>query len=209
MALLLPAPHRKLYDLIGAEPNWLVEWAGHGESFFIRNEEEFCAQVLPKYFRHTKLTSFQRQLNLYGFRRITKGDDTGAYFHPLFNRDNPVHVDNIKRVVRKGGASSPPMPTMAASAAGAAGSGGGHDPRGIKINSSVAYQLHGASPVSPHSFPESNNGRGSGSNFLHSDPRSMHPHLMPGGADYMEQSGPYHPSQYRQTNRNLAEGVYR
>ena len=71
MALLLPAPHRKLYDLIGAEPNWLVEWAGHGESFFIRNEEEFCAQVLPKYFRHTKLTSFQRQLNLYGFRRIT------------------------------------------------------------------------------------------------------------------------------------------
>lgn len=190
---------RKLFDLIGAEPNWLVEWASHGESFFIRNEEEFCAQVLPKYFRHTKLTSFQRQLNLYGFRRITKGEDTGAYFHPFFSRDNPVHVDHIKRVVRKGGAASPPIPAAAASTSSAK-----HDPRGINITPSTSSDPHGASPVSPHSFPDSNNSRNS--SYLSADsrmgPRNMHPHLMPGGADYMEHSGPYHPSQYRQTNRS-------
>merc|ERR1711988_812010 len=88
---------RKLFDLIGAEPNWLVEWASHGESFFIRNEEEFCAQVLPKYFRHTKLTSFQRQLNLYGFRRIPKGPHARAYFHPIFRRDNQEWIAEMKR----------------------------------------------------------------------------------------------------------------
>lgn len=51
--------YRKLHDLIEAEDDWLIEWAPHGECFFIRDVDEFCARVLAKYFRHTKLTSFQ------------------------------------------------------------------------------------------------------------------------------------------------------
>jgi len=97
----IPFP-RKLFDLIEDEPNSLVEWSPRGDSFFIRDPDEFCAQVLPKYFRHTKLTSFQRQLNLYGFRRITKGENQGAYFHSDFSRSHPEKVDGIRRVVRKG-----------------------------------------------------------------------------------------------------------
>ncbi|KAL3937318.1 MAG: hypothetical protein SGARI_002162 [Bacillariaceae sp.] len=38
---------------------------------------EFTETVMPRYFRQTKLTSFQRQLNLYGYQRITRGNDSG------------------------------------------------------------------------------------------------------------------------------------
>eukprot|EP00614_Pseudopedinella_elastica_P018095 CAMPEP_0172647066 /NCGR_PEP_ID=MMETSP1068-20121228/240561_1 /TAXON_ID=35684 /ORGANISM="Pseudopedinella elastica, Strain CCMP716" /LENGTH=515 /DNA_ID=CAMNT_0013461339 /DNA_START=612 /DNA_END=2159 /DNA_ORIENTATION=- len=136
MAKNVPFP-RKLYDLIEVEPDWLIEWAPHGESFFIRDQDEFCTRVLAKYFRHTKLTSFQRQLNLYGFRRITKGPDTGAYSHPEFSRHHPEVLDGIKRVVRKG----------------AAGVDGRYTPHHRSHKST-----YGESPNSPYTFPDGSRG---------------------------------------------------
>lgn len=49
----------------------------------------------------TKIASFQRQLNLYGFRRISKGNDQGAYFHPKFIRGRRDIIHEIKRVSNK------------------------------------------------------------------------------------------------------------
>ena len=41
---------------------------------------------LYRYFNQSKFASFQRQLNLYGFSRLTSGKDKGAYFHSCFVR---------------------------------------------------------------------------------------------------------------------------
>ena len=73
-----------------------------GRSFKISDVPLFCSDVLPRYFRHCKLTSFQRQLNLYGFQRVHVGPLGGSYHHPLFTRDNPANVDTMRRTVKKG-----------------------------------------------------------------------------------------------------------
>jgi hypothetical protein len=56
----------------------------HGRAFGIHKSEEFVEEILPKYFNQSKLSSFQRQLNIYGFGRVQNGHDAGGYYHELF-----------------------------------------------------------------------------------------------------------------------------
>lgn len=65
-------------------------------TFFRRN---FSPQ---RFFRQSKLTSFQRQLNLYGFRRITQGADAGAYYHEMFLRGRTGLCQRMARQKVKG-----------------------------------------------------------------------------------------------------------
>jgi hypothetical protein len=43
----------------------VISWQAHGRCFVIHKPKEFVDHVMPSYFRQSKLTSFQRQLNLY------------------------------------------------------------------------------------------------------------------------------------------------
>lgn len=80
----------------------IVSWQPHGRAFGVIQPKQFVEKVMPAYFKQTKLTSFQRQLNLYGFRRITKGNDVGCYYHELFLRGRPFLCQGIIRTKIKG-----------------------------------------------------------------------------------------------------------
>jgi hypothetical protein len=62
----------------------VVSWQPHGKAFRVHQPEVFARAIMPRYFKQTKYKSFQRQLHIYGFHRINKGMDKGAYFHGLF-----------------------------------------------------------------------------------------------------------------------------
>lgn len=80
----------------------VISWQKHGRAFVIHHPKEFVDHVMPKYFRQSKLTSFQRQLNLYGFCRLTRGPDAGGYYHELFLRGKVCLCKKMTRTKVKG-----------------------------------------------------------------------------------------------------------
>mmetsp|Transcript_12526 Transcript_12526/g.24030 ORF Transcript_12526/g.24030 Transcript_12526/m.24030 type:complete len:334 (+) Transcript_12526:273-1274(+) len=80
----------------------VVSWQPHGRCFVIHEKTEFVDVVMPRFFMQTKLTSFQRQLNLYGFIRLTTGEDRGGYYHEFFLRGRPDLCRHMVRTRVKG-----------------------------------------------------------------------------------------------------------
>ncbi|KAL7533700.1 hypothetical protein ACHAWF_004596 [Thalassiosira exigua] len=46
-----------------------VSWLDNGRAFKIHDNDLFMKEVVPKFFKATKIRSFQRQLLLWGFHR--------------------------------------------------------------------------------------------------------------------------------------------
>lgn len=119
--------HKMLMDVEQEGNTSIVSWHPDGRCFRIHEPEEFVEQILPRYFKKSKYRSFQRQLNLYGFHRITalKPFWESCYLHPDFSRDDETGCRKINRPLRrKGGqeatSTSPPAvedPTKAVNAA--------------------------------------------------------------------------------------------
>jgi len=80
----------------------IISWQPHGRCFHVRKPKAFVSQVLHRFFQQKKLASFQRQLNLYGFNRITAGPDKGSYYHEFFLRGKGFLIQNIYRIKVKG-----------------------------------------------------------------------------------------------------------
>lgn len=76
--------HRMLSEVEAQGLTDIVSWFPHGRAFSIHKRKTFVERIMPKYFSQTKLSSFQRQLNLYGFTRFSKGPDYGGYYHEKF-----------------------------------------------------------------------------------------------------------------------------
>jgi hypothetical protein len=61
----------------------IVGWLPHGRSWRILQQKAFEEKVIPLYFRHGRYSSFARQVNGWGFRRITHGSDYNSYYHEV------------------------------------------------------------------------------------------------------------------------------
>jgi HSF-type DNA-binding len=65
----------------------IISWLPHGRGFIIFRKKSFEQTILPKYFnKQSKYSSFTRKLNRWGFVRVTRGPETGAYYHANFKR---------------------------------------------------------------------------------------------------------------------------
>lgn len=81
----------------------IVSWLPDGKSFKVHNTREFVKKVMPNFFLQSKYKSFQRQLNLWGFERLTNGPGKGGYRHPcFFFRDNEFEIAKMERRKAKG-----------------------------------------------------------------------------------------------------------
>ena len=70
--------HQMLSDLERQEGGSLIaSFLPHGRAFAVHKPRDFVKHIMPKYFRMSRFSSFQRQLNLYEFTRITEGADKG------------------------------------------------------------------------------------------------------------------------------------
>ena len=78
--------HEMLDLAVANNMEHIVSWELEGQAFRVNKPDEFVEWVLPQHFNQTKYKSFQRQLNLYGFERITRGPYKGCYLHKKFVR---------------------------------------------------------------------------------------------------------------------------
>jgi hypothetical protein len=105
-----PAFLEKLFGILDEKSpyNHLIAWQPDGESFIIKKVHEFSEIVLPKYFKHSNIQSYIRQLNMYGFSK-TRHDSTHREFtHKLFRRGRR---DLLSLIKRKSQQITPPVST--------------------------------------------------------------------------------------------------
>lgn len=88
----------KLHQILSSgEFDDVIAWLPHGRSFRVLQPKAFEERVIPLFFRHGRYASFARQVNGWGFHRVTNGPDYGSYYHELFLRGLPHLCERMRR----------------------------------------------------------------------------------------------------------------
>ncbi|KAG1707089.1 hypothetical protein DVH05_026285 [Phytophthora capsici] len=89
---------RSLRQMLDTESPRILCWTPDGTAFEIHDMAAMTGYVLPKYFKHRKYASFQRQLNYFHFRKWTKSRAVVCTFsNQFFQRDQPALTWRITR----------------------------------------------------------------------------------------------------------------
>ena len=100
----------KLFEIVESKnTSDIICWNSKGESFIIKDLNQFTDTILPKYFKHKNYSSFIRQLNMYDFHKCrAKPKDQHEFQHPFFlegklnllpmiKRKNPAKIAKAKK----------------------------------------------------------------------------------------------------------------
>ncbi|KAG1690231.1 hypothetical protein DVH05_023143 [Phytophthora capsici] len=92
----IPRFVRTLYDILHDEDPCILSWSVDGSHFQVFDVPRLEHEILPKYFKHCKFASFQRQLNNFGFRKWTKTRASVCTFsHEFLHRCQPSQLAGV------------------------------------------------------------------------------------------------------------------
>lgn len=97
----------KLQEMLSRdELSDIISWMPHGRAWKVHKPKAFEEKVIPQFFVCCKYSSFVRQANGWGFRRMSQGADRNAYYHRYFLRGR---ADLCRLMKRPGVNQKPPI----------------------------------------------------------------------------------------------------